>query len=177
MNAPTIAKIHDQSMDQMYRNNYRNVYYQVLSFVKTRDTALDLTHDIFLKAMEQFEGFRGQSSISTWLYAIAKNHCLEYLRKSKYHFSEITASENQAAAEEYDLEEETARENRNQWIEQLLNDTGDPGNNILYLKHKMNYSVRQIQDHLNLSESAVKMRLQRARKRIATSYADSEYAA
>lgn len=158
------------SMERIYRDNYKNVYYQVLSFIKNRETALDLTQDIFLKAMEQFDKFRGQSALSTWLYAIAKNHCLEYIRKSKFHFCEISANENQIVSEEYDQEEGSAFENKYHWIEQSLKNANDPGIEILFLKHKKNYSVKEIQNYLHLTESAVKMRLQRARRQIASSY-------
>ena len=165
------------SLESIYRDNYKNVYYQVLSIIKNRETALDLTQDIFLKTMEQFAKFRGQSALSTWLYAIARNHCLEYIRRSKYHFCEISANENQIVSEEYDHEEESAYENKYHWIEQSLKDEHDPGIEILFLKHKRNYSVKEIQDHLHLTESAVKMRLQRARKQIASSYFRSNTAA
>lgn len=46
------------------------------------DEAEDLTQDVFLKVMQALPGFRGQSSISTWLYRIATNAALDKLRRS-----------------------------------------------------------------------------------------------
>jgi len=167
----------NQLMADIYKDNYKNVYYQVLSFVKNRETALDLTQDIFLKVFEHFNTFKGQSLMSTWLYAIAKNHCLEYLRKKALVSSKITEAQYHIASEEYNPEEEMIVEKKNQWIESSLTGKCDPDNQIIYLKHKKNMSVREIQDYMNLSESAVKMRLQRARKRIAAAYFSSVSAA
>jgi len=177
MNTSVGENHHNQLMNTIYRDHYKNVYYQALSFVKNRETALDLTQDIFLKVFEQFGSFKGQSLLSTWLYAITKNHCLEYLRKRKLFLSEITENEYQIAVSEYDFDEQTDQENRNRWIDKTLEDTCDPDSEIVYMKHRLNLSVKAIQEHLNLSESAVKMRLQRARKRIASSYYSSVHAA
>src|SRR5438552_10280727 len=55
----------------------------VLSMVHDREQAEDLTQEIFVKAYFALESFEGQSSFYTWLYRIASNHCLDYLRKNR----------------------------------------------------------------------------------------------
>ncbi len=159
-----------QELTRIYKENYKNIYYLVLSFVKNRENALDLTQDIFMKAFLQIHSFKGDSTVSTWLYAIAKNHCLEFIRKNSRICHELVGLANQVADAEYDPGEELIQEVRRNWIEKSLDGIDNPERNILYLKYKMRLSVREIQDRLDLSESAVKMRLQRARKRIADSY-------
>jgi RNA polymerase sigma-70 factor (ECF subfamily) len=49
--------------------------------VKNRDTAHDLAQEVFLKAYRHRAAFRGESRFSTWLYAIARNHCLTAAKK------------------------------------------------------------------------------------------------
>jgi RNA polymerase sigma factor (sigma-70 family) len=160
----------DQELTRIYRENYKNVYYLVLSYVKERENALDLTQDIFLKAFVRINSFKGESAVSTWLYAIAKNHCLEFIRKNRKIFIDLDEFSNQSAEEEFDLEEELTRESKSEWIEKSLDAIDDPDRIILFLKYRMKLSVSEIQEQLNLSESAVKMRLQRARKRIASAW-------
>jgi len=55
----------------------------VLSMSRNREQAEDLIQEIFVKAYFALETFEGQSSFYTWLYRIASNHCLDYLRKNR----------------------------------------------------------------------------------------------
>jgi RNA polymerase sigma-70 factor (ECF subfamily) len=55
----------------------------VLSMAGNREQAEDLLQEIYVKAYFALESFEGQSSIYTWLYRIASNHCLDYLRKNR----------------------------------------------------------------------------------------------
>lgn len=53
------------------------------SFLHNKDDALDVSQDVFIKAYHSIDRFRGQSRISTWLYRIAVNQSLNYLRDRK----------------------------------------------------------------------------------------------
>ena len=46
-----------------------------------RESAHDLSQEVFLKAYRHLHSFRGDSSVSTWLYAVARNHCLTALQR------------------------------------------------------------------------------------------------
>jgi len=50
---------------------------------RNRDRSLDLTQEVFLNAFRSLHTFRGDSLLSTWLYAITRNHCLNTLKKWK----------------------------------------------------------------------------------------------
>jgi RNA polymerase sigma factor (sigma-70 family) len=47
-----------------------------------REVALDLTQEVFLKVFRNLHAFRGDSRMSTWIYVITRNHCLNSLRKN-----------------------------------------------------------------------------------------------
>lgn len=53
------------------------------SFLHNKDDALDVSQDVFIKAYHSIGSFRGQSKISTWLYRIAVNQSLNYIRDRK----------------------------------------------------------------------------------------------
>jgi RNA polymerase sigma-70 factor (ECF subfamily) len=55
----------------------------VLSLVRNREQAEDLTQEIFVKAYFALPSFQSQSAFYTWIYRIASNHCLDHLRKRR----------------------------------------------------------------------------------------------
>lgn len=54
-------------------------------FVRNKEEAEDLTQEVFFKVYKSAKTFRHGSKVSTWIYRIAINICLNHLRKKKYH--------------------------------------------------------------------------------------------
>ncbi|RHW43349.1 sigma-70 family RNA polymerase sigma factor [Neobacillus notoginsengisoli] len=67
------------------------ILYLAYSFVQNRQTAEDLSQEIFMKCYEKLNTFKGESSIQTWLYRIAINHCKDYVKS--WHYRKVYASE------------------------------------------------------------------------------------
>lgn len=65
--------------------NSKKIYHLCLGYTGDGDTANDLMQESFLKVWQNLEKFRNQSQISTWIYRIAVNTCLSYLRTEKRH--------------------------------------------------------------------------------------------
>jgi len=64
--------------------NYQEMVINVCnSFLHNRDDALDVSQDVFIKAYHSISSFRGQSRLSTWLYRIAVNMSLNFIRDKK----------------------------------------------------------------------------------------------
>lgn len=70
------------AFEALVRRYERWVFTLALRMVGDRQEAEDIAQEIFLKAYRGLEGFRGASRFSTWLYAIASHHCLNYLGSS-----------------------------------------------------------------------------------------------
>src|ERR1700739_56670 len=67
----------------LVENHQDRLFGLVLSMVSNREQAEDLVQEIFVKAYFALENFEGQAGFYTWLYRIASNHCLDYLRKNR----------------------------------------------------------------------------------------------
>ncbi|PLW99029.1 MAG: RNA polymerase subunit sigma-70 [Marinilabiliales bacterium] len=163
-----------ESLSVLYKRYYKKVYYKCLSFAGNVSDAEDLAQDIMLKVLQNLYKFHGTSKFSTWLYAVAMNHCVETVRKKKKYSSfaidnsfDIAESIN----EDIDFEEVDRRELS---IEFLLNNLPFVEREMLVLKYHNNYSIKQLQQKYQMGESAVKMRLSRARRRIEQLYTSSQ---
>ncbi len=69
-------------VDALYREWGPMVYRRILRFYGPEE-AEEVLHEVFLKVLENLDGFREDASPSTWLYRIATNHCLNRLRNHK----------------------------------------------------------------------------------------------
>ncbi len=65
---------------EMYRGRVFSTAYRMLS---NRADAEDVTQDIFVKVFKKLKSFRGDSAVSTWIYRIAVNACLDFRRRRK----------------------------------------------------------------------------------------------
>jgi len=67
----------------LVRQHQRRLYGFIRRMVTDHDAAQDVLQDTFVKAWHGLSNFRGESQIFSWLYRIAHNECLNYLRKAK----------------------------------------------------------------------------------------------
>lgn len=68
------------------RDNREKVYWHVRRMLVDHDDTDDVVQNCFLKAWDNLDGFRGDSAIFTWLYRIASNEALTFLKKKKRRF-------------------------------------------------------------------------------------------
>jgi RNA polymerase sigma-70 factor (ECF subfamily) len=78
------AKAGDRrAFDKLMRKYRKPVYYMLLKMVKNTDDAEDLTQEAFTKAFSSIGRFDPQYRFSTWLFRIANNNCIDYIRKKR----------------------------------------------------------------------------------------------
>jgi RNA polymerase sigma-70 factor (ECF subfamily) len=78
------------AFDELMIRYERQIYRVCYRFVESREDAMDLAQDVFIKAFEHLPTFRRESSLKTWLYRIAINHCINHVKKHSQEFNEVT---------------------------------------------------------------------------------------
>ena len=78
------------AFEELYRAHSGRLYSVALRMVGNTADAEDLLQEIFLSAHRKLESFRGESTLGTWLYRLAVNLCLDYLRSRTGRASHLT---------------------------------------------------------------------------------------
>ena len=73
----------EANFKELFQKNSRKIYHLCYGYTGDEDSANDLMQETFMKVWQNLEKFRNQALISTWIYRIAVNTCLSYLRVEK----------------------------------------------------------------------------------------------
>jgi RNA polymerase sigma-70 factor (ECF subfamily) len=73
----------NQSFEEIYNQHKDMVFNLCLNYLQNPQDAEEATQDVFVKVHEKQAGFQGESSLKTWIYRIAVNHCLDVLKARK----------------------------------------------------------------------------------------------
>ena len=99
------------AFDELMIRYERQIYRVCYRFVNNRDDAMDLAQEVFIKAFEHLPNFRRESSMKTWLYRIAMNHCINHVKKNAREFVQITENVGSMSASVHsEMEEREKRE-------------------------------------------------------------------
>ena len=151
----------------------KNVYNIALKMVGDPDDAADMTQETFIKAYRALSGFRGDSKFSSWLYRIASNVCLDFLRSRSRHpqVSLSTVDEDDRATFELpdmrqNPEEQLMKKLGMEAVRRGLEQLPEQQRQILVLRELGGLSYAELAQTLGLEEGTVKSRIFRARKRL-----------
>ncbi len=151
----------------------KNVYNIALRMVGDPDDAADMTQETFIKAYRALSGFRGDSKFSSWLYRIASNVCLDFLRSRSRHpqVSLSTVDEDDRATFELpdmrqNPEEQLMKKLGMEAVRRGLEQLPEQQRQILVLRELGGLSYAELAQTLGLEEGTVKSRIFRARKRL-----------
>ena len=108
------------AFDELMIRYERQIYRICYRFVENRDDAMDLAQEVFIKAFEHLGTFRRESSVKTWLYRIAVNHCINHVKKHSQEFVEVTETTGSVGASVHSqLEEREQRDHFRRLVKQL----------------------------------------------------------
>ena len=131
------------------------------------EEADDLTQDVFLKVSQALSTFRGESTLSTWVYRIATNSALDKLRSSA-RVSEVSLDgENLAATDRSpDAEHRVFRKEMRDCLDQHIETLPPTYRSVFVLSEIEGLTNPEIAQSLGISLQTVKIRLHRARQRL-----------
>lgn len=145
------------------------VYTLAIRMLKNREEAEEIAQDTFIKVFKSLDKFKGDSKFSTWIYRVAYNTCLDAIKKNKKH-------QNDVAIDEYTFNkldtidnalENIIKEERSVLIKNCINKLPEESSVILTLFYFEELSLEEISKVINIEANTVKVKLFRARKKLA----------
>ena len=160
----------------IYEEHSRAIYYLTLRMLGDPARAEDATHDVFLKAFRKIDQFRGKSTLRTWLYQIAINHCRNSLQ-TWYHRNVFSNSADAILESPTSQTESPLRileiKELGERIQKALDTLPEEYRLLLLLVADESLSYEEIANLTNQTSDAVRGKLHRARKAFATIFQKS----
>lgn len=165
-------------------NKYeRALHFYIMKMIKDQSKVEDLVQEVFVKAFDNLHSYNTNYAFSTWLYRIATNHTIDYLRKKKLQTLSIDEPVSSRDGEmEMQLPDETAqtdrkiiRSERQQIVQQAIDELPEKYRDVIKLRHMQEKSYQEIADVLDLPLGTVKAHIFRAREMLYKALKDKRH--
>jgi RNA polymerase sigma factor (sigma-70 family) len=163
----------DSAYAKLLQRYKRPVYHMVLKMVRNIDDAEDLTIESFAKAFKSLHRFKKDFTFSTWLFRIATNNTIDFIRKKKLNTLSIentfTDDDGQSVSidvedENLDPQEETIKAQKAEIMQLFVDKLPSKYQKLVRLRYFHELSYEEIAEELDAPLGTVKAQLHRARE-------------
>ncbi len=150
------------NFNDVYTTYYSKVYRLCKGYFNgNHDIASDATQEIFIKVWQNLPKFRSESNISTWIYRIASNTCLMYLRNQSYKKEVRTDQFSDITIDHYSQEIDEKLTTMYGCIEQL-----ESTNKLIIMMVLENVSYDNIAEIIGITEDTLRVRIHRIKTKL-----------
>lgn len=166
------AKDGDQKAYAELMQRYKDsIYFMALKMVNNKDDAMDLTVETFGKAFENLEKYKPDFAFSTWLFRIATNNCIDFIRKKRLNVVSLNSLTDQEGeerqfevrSESLNPEESSIKKQENEKLKNIVEQLPARYRTLITLRYFEEQSYEEIAQQLDLPLGTVKAQLFRAR--------------
>lgn len=164
----------ERAFAEMVREHQDRVFDLVFRMLGDREEALDVSQEIFVSVHGAVTRFRGESRLSTWMFRIARNHCLNRLkylgrrdRGRSTEISDVSEALLEAQAPSTRPDEAMAEREQKRLVQAAIAELGEEHRLLVVLRDIEGLSYHEIAAIVDEPEGTVKSRLHRARAALA----------
>lgn len=166
------AKDGDQKAYAELMQRYKDsIYFMALKMVNNKDDAMDLTVETFGKAFENIEKYKPDFAFSTWLFRIATNNCIDFIRKKRLNVVSLQSlteedreeKQLQIVSNTLNPEETSIKKQESEKLKSIVEQLPQRYRTLIILRYYDEQSYEEISQQLDLPLGTVKAQLFRAR--------------
>ncbi len=157
----------------LYDRYITKVYSKCISLLKDDAKAQDAAQEIFIKIFTNLHKFNKQSKFSTWVYSITYNFCIDTIRKQKKTSNLFSDEENEGTEIIEEIDDKVLLEMEFDRLTIVLNLLNIEDKTVLIMKYKEGLSIRDIGEVFGKTESAIKMKIKRAKHKCQRLYIET----
>jgi RNA polymerase sigma-70 factor (ECF subfamily) len=162
------------TLDSLLRRLTPHIERQLLRYPVSEEDRRDLLQSTLMQIVRRLGSFRAESSFSTWLFRVTANEALMLMRSRRRHRARVVegldweelATLPEANDNELPADAGVAARERDEMVRTALNDLPDDYRDVVVAHYHMDLGLQEIATRLDLTESAVRSRLHRARTRL-----------
>lgn len=150
-------------------DRYKNMAYTLaIKIVRNHEDAEEVAQDSFIKAYEKLASFKGDSKFSTWLYTIVYRNSITRMRKKKVATSDIDSFviDNHSEGGDSPQLESLKHDEQQKYVREAVNRLPEKDALLITLYYLNENSVEEIEQITGLTQSNIKVRMFRARKKL-----------
>lgn len=151
--------------DLLYKRYGGKIFSKCISMLKDEVLAHDATQEIFTKIFLNLSKFNAKSRFSTWVYSITYNYCIDYIRRKKKRANLFMDDIERLPEVEDEVSDDEILSIATHQLKVILEELDDSERAILLMKYQDGMSIKEIAELLGKTESAVKMRIKRAKEK------------
>ena len=166
-------KDNDQNAYSEILNSYKNsIYYTILKMIRNPDDAEDLTIEAFSKAFKNLHKYKKEFTFSTWLFRIATNNTIDFIRKKKLATTSIHTSFKDEGGKNIEIDIKDSNLNPNQLtikkekiilVRKFVDKLPEKYQKLVKLRYFKELSYKEISNKTNSPLGTIKAQLFRAR--------------
>ncbi len=156
--------------DRLYNRYATKVYSRCISLLKEPNLAQDAAQEIFIKIFMNLSKFSEKSKFSTWVYSISYNYCIDMIRRNKKNRAIFSDEMERAPDIVEEVPDEELLQIKVQQLKKVLNDIPVGDKAVLLMKYQDDMQIKEIASVLGKTESAIKMKIKRAKHKATTVY-------
>lgn len=156
--------------DLLYNRYSAKIFGKCLTLLRDEFKAQDATQDIMMKILLNLNKFSGNSKFSTWVYSITYNFCIDSIRKSKKDKSILMDDVSMFSDVEDEVSDKFLLEIKLERLKRILEMINVEDKSILLMKYLDGLSIKDIASIKDKSESAIKMKIKRAKEKFMKVY-------
>jgi RNA polymerase sigma-70 factor (ECF subfamily) len=162
----------DRAYKKLMRKYHDPIFNFIFRMIREREQVEDLTQEAFIKAFSSLRSFNEEYAFSTWLYKIATNNCIDFIRKHKLQMYSIDKPVESKDGDytfelpdgSYEADQQLISDQRAVFLHQAIDHLPEKYRRVIQLRHNEERSYEEIAEILRLPIGTVKAHIFRARE-------------